>query len=170
MSGKETILVIGSCGQLGTELVVSLQKIYGAAHVVAADIRRPDNPVFQNGPFEILDILDQERLTEIVAKYKPTQVYHLAALLSATAEQKPEFGWKLNMDGLFNVLNLARDGGIIKKIYWPSSIAVLGQTPFETIRLNMGPWIQPLFMELVKMRANCTRNTILIDGGLMYEV
>jgi nucleoside-diphosphate-sugar epimerase len=63
------------------------------------------------GPFEILDILDQKRLTEIVAKYKPTQVYHLAALLSATAEQKPEFGWKLNMDGLFNVLNLARDGG-----------------------------------------------------------
>lgn len=133
MSGKETILVIGSCGQLGTELVESLQKIYGAAQVIAADIRRSNNPVFQNGPFEILDILDQKRLTEIVAKYKPTQVYHLAALLSATAEQKPEFGWKLNMDGLFNVLNLARDGGIIKKIYWPSSIAVFGP---NTIRNN----------------------------------
>jgi nucleoside-diphosphate-sugar epimerase len=130
---KETVLVIGSCGQLGTELVENLQQIYGPANVVASDIRQSDSPLFTNGPFEVLDIMDQNRLAEIVQKYKPTQVYHLAALLSATAEKNPELGWKLNMDGLFNVLNLARDGGIIKKIYWPSSIAVFGP---NTIRQN----------------------------------
>ena len=82
---KETVLVIGSCGQLGTELVENLQQIYGPANVVASDIRQSDSPVFTNGQFEVLDIMDQNRLAEIVQKYKPTQVYHLAALLSATA-------------------------------------------------------------------------------------
>ncbi len=123
---KETVLVIGSCGQLGTELVESLRGIYGDAQVVASDIKKSDNPVFDGGPFENLDILDADRLGEILQKYKPTQVYHLAALLSATAEKNPEFGWKLNMEGLFHVLNAARDTGIIKKVYWPSSIAAFG--------------------------------------------
>lgn len=124
MSG-ERILVIGSCGQLGTELVEALRKIYGETNVVASDIRKSDNPVFESGPFENLDILDKNRLEEILQKYKPTQVYHLAALLSATAEQKPKLGWTLNMDGLFHVLDAAKDMGIAK-VYWPSSIAVFG--------------------------------------------
>ena len=73
-----------------------------------------------------MDILDEKAFREIIEKYKPTQVYHLAALLSATAEKMPEFAWKLNMDGLFHVLNAARDMGVIKRVYWPSSIAAFG--------------------------------------------
>ncbi len=124
--GTEKILVIGSCGQLGTELVEALRGIYGDSNVIASDLKKSDNPVFEAGPFEILDILDEKSFREIVEKYKPTQVYHLAALLSATAEKMPEFGWKLNMDGLFHVLNAARDMGVIKRVYWPSSIAAFG--------------------------------------------
>jgi nucleoside-diphosphate-sugar epimerase len=123
---NETVLVIGACGQLGTELVEALRAIYGENNVVASDVKKSDNVVFSTGPFETLDILDKARLTELIQKYKPTQVYHLAALLSATAEKMPEFAWKLNMDGLFHLLDAARDMGIIKKVYWPSSIAAFG--------------------------------------------
>ena len=122
----EKILVIGSCGQLGTELVEALRGIYGDSNVIASDLKKSDNPVFEAGPFETLDILDEKSFREIVEKYKPTHVYHLAALLSATAEKMPEFAWKLNMDGLFHVLNAARDMGVIKRVYWPSSIAAFG--------------------------------------------
>jgi nucleoside-diphosphate-sugar epimerase len=128
---SENILVIGACGQLGTELVESLRTIYGNSNVVASDIRQSDDEVFKNGPFENLDILDKSRLSELLSKYKPTQVYHLAALLSATAEAKPKLGWTLNMDGLFNVLDAAIDFKI-SKVYWPSSIAVFGpSTPVD---------------------------------------
>jgi nucleoside-diphosphate-sugar epimerase len=123
---NENVLVIGSCGQLGTELVESLRGIYGESHVISADIRKNDSIIFETGPFETLDILDESKFKEILQKYKPTQVYHLAALLSATAEKNPEFGWKLNMDGLFNVLNAAKEGQSIKRVYWPSSIAAFG--------------------------------------------
>jgi nucleoside-diphosphate-sugar epimerase len=121
----ENILVIGACGQLGTELVEELRKIYGDANVIASDIRQSEHEVFKQGPFEQLDILDKGRLSEILTKYKPSQVYHLAALLSATAEAKPKMGWTLNMDGLFNVLDAAIEFKT-GKIYWPSSIAVFG--------------------------------------------
>ncbi len=124
--GTEKILVIGSCGQLGTELVEALRGIYGDSNVIASDLKKSENPVFEAGPFETLDILDEKSFREIIEKYKPTQVYHLAALLSATAEKMPEFAWKLNMDGLFHVLNAARDMGVIKRVYWPSSIAAFG--------------------------------------------
>lgn len=127
---SETILVIGSSGQIGTELVEELRKMYGNDKVVASDIKMPQQE--QSGPFEILDILNKEQLLAIVKKYQVTQVYLLAALLSATAEKNPEFGWQLNMESLFNVLNLAKEG-IIKKVYWPSSIAVFGPT---TPRVN----------------------------------
>jgi nucleoside-diphosphate-sugar epimerase len=122
---SENILVIGACGQLGTELVESLRTIYGDSNVVASDIRQSEHAVFKQGPFENLDILDKNRLSEILTKYQPKQVYHLAALLSATAEAKPKLGWTLNMDGLFNVLDAAVDFKI-GKVYWPSSIAVFG--------------------------------------------
>ena len=110
---SETILVIGSSGQIGTELVEELRKMYGNDKVVASDIKMPQQE--QSGPFEILDILNKEQLLAIVKKYQVTQVYLLAALLSATAEKNPEFGWQLNMESLFNVLNLAKEG-IIKKV------------------------------------------------------
>ena len=118
---SEQILVIGSCGQLGTELVESLRNIYGNSNVIASDIRQSDDEVFKAGPFEELDILNKQQFTDVLNKYKPSQVYHLAALLSATAEAKPKLGWSLNMDGLFNVLDAAVDFKI-GKVYWPSSI------------------------------------------------
>lgn len=130
---KEKILIIGSCGQLGTELTEALRGIYGDANVVASDVKHSDNPVFEAGPFETLDVLDKSKLEELILKYKPTQVYHLAALLSATAEKMPEFAWKLNMDGLFHLLDAARDMNIIKRVYWPSSIAAFGP---NTQRIN----------------------------------
>jgi len=121
----ERILVIGSSGQIGTELVEELRLIHGNENVIASDIRAPQ--VAQNGPFERLDILNRIQLVDIVEKHNIKEVYLLAAMLSATAEKNPAMGWDLNMNSLFNVLNLAKDG-IINKIFWPSSIAVFGPT------------------------------------------
>ena len=123
----EVILVIGASGQIGTELVMKLREIYGNEHVVASDIRPSSNVVMCSGPFEELDVLDEKHLREVVQQYKITQVYLLAALLSATAEKDIEFGWKLNIRSHSYVLDLAKDG-LIKKIFWPSSIAVFGPT------------------------------------------
>ena len=121
----EIILVIGSNGQIGTELVTELRRIHNVNQVVACDIRRPDYDTKNAGPFEFVNVLDKENLKAIFIKYKPTQVYLLAALLSATGEQNPKLAWDLNMNGLLNVLDFAIDFGT-KKIYWPSSIAVFG--------------------------------------------
>ena len=124
---KDVVLVIGSSGQIGTELVMELRKIYGNNNVIASDIRFSSERVMESGPFEELDILNENRLREIVKKHKINQVYLLAALLSATAEKDIEFGWKLNIRSHSHVLDLAKDG-LIKKIFWPSSIAVFGPT------------------------------------------
>lgn len=123
----EVILVIGSSGQIGTELVMKLREMYGNEHVIASDIRPSSDAVMRSGPFEELDILDEKHLREIVQQYKITQVYLLAALLSATAEKDIELGWRLNIRSHSHVLDLAKDG-LIKKIFWPSSIAVFGPT------------------------------------------
>ncbi|MGB4400350.1 MAG: NAD-dependent epimerase/dehydratase family protein [Daejeonella sp.] len=122
---QETVVVIGSNGQIGTELVSELRKIYGDGHVVACDIRRPDYDIKNAGPFEFVNVLEKEILKNLFQKYKPTQVYLLAALLSATGEQNPKLAWDLNMNGLLNVLDLAQEFKT-SKIYWPSSIAVFG--------------------------------------------
>lgn len=121
----ERILVIGSNGQIGSELVLSLRQIYGVNNVIASDI----NPsrLEQDGPFQLLNVLDKEDLGYVVSKYKISQVYLLAAFLSATAEKYPLAGWKLNMEGLLNVLELAKEKKI-RKVYWPSSIAAFGPT------------------------------------------
>ena len=124
---RERILIIGSSGQIGTELVMELRKKYGNENVIASDIRPSCKEVMESGPFEELDIMNQSLLISIVIKYKVTQVYLLAALLSATAEQNIELGWRLNMRSHSHVLDLAKDG-LIKKIFWPSSIAVFGPT------------------------------------------
>ena len=124
---KDVVLVIGSSGQIGTELVMELRKIYGNNNVIASDIRLSSEKIMQSGPFEELDILNESRLREIVKNHRITQVYLLAALLSATAEKDIEFGWKLNIRSHSHVLDLAKDG-LIKKIFWPSSIAVFGPT------------------------------------------
>jgi nucleoside-diphosphate-sugar epimerase len=106
---------------------MELRKMYGDDNVIASDILPSSEEVMGSGPFEILDILDEQLLRTIVKKYKVTQVYLLAALLSATAEKNIELGWKLNMRSHSHVLDLAKDG-LIKKIFWPSSIAVFGPT------------------------------------------
>jgi nucleoside-diphosphate-sugar epimerase len=122
---QEKIVVLGSNGQIGTELVTMLRKIYGDDHVVACDIRRPDYDIKNSAPFEFVNVLDKEMINGIFHKYKPTQVYLLAALLSATGEQNPKLAWDLNMNGLLNVLDLALEYKTAK-VYWPSSIAVFG--------------------------------------------
>ena len=127
-----TVLVIGACGQLGVELTAALRQRYAPEAVIAADVRPPQNPAaLAGGPFELLDVLDKNRLEALVRQYQPVQLYHLAALLSATAEKDPGFAWQLNMDGLLNVLNVAVQHQV-PQVYWPSSIAVFGPaTPRE---------------------------------------
>jgi nucleoside-diphosphate-sugar epimerase len=120
----DKILIVGSQGQIGLELTQELRAIYGNDNVIASDLKAPEQ---SNGPFETIDVMDKNRLDEIFKKHNITQVYLLAALLSATAEKNPRFAWDLNMEGLFNVLNAAKEG-ILKKVYWPSSIAVFGPT------------------------------------------
>lgn len=122
---QEKVLIIGAGGQIGVELTENLSKIYGNANVVPSDLKASD--ALKQNPFEILDALDKNALFEVVKKHSITQVYHLAAMLSATGEQNPAFAWKLNMESLFHVLDLAKEKHI-KQIYWPSSIAVFGPT------------------------------------------
>jgi nucleoside-diphosphate-sugar epimerase len=123
MRTTEKILVVGSSGQLGTELVQSLRNIYGIDNVIASDVKLTEQA--KEGPFEVIDVLNPTLLLEVVKRHQITEIYLLAALLSATAEKMQKFAWDLNMNGLFNVLDLAKEK-IIKKIYWPSSIAVFG--------------------------------------------
>ena len=119
------ILVIGSSGQIGTELVEGLRTRFGADNVVASDIKEPQAK--QDGPFAMVDAMDRRGIERIIEKHGITEVYLLAALLSATAEKDPAFAWKLNMESLLIILELAREGKL-KKVYWPSSIAVFGPT------------------------------------------
>ena len=129
MAKPEKILIIGSSGQIGTELVHNLRAIHGIENVIASDIKLTDQA--KEGPFDVLDVMDAEGLYTVIKRHNVTQVYLLAALLSATAEKMPKFGWDLNMIGLFNVLDLAKEKHI-EKVYWPSSIAVFGpNTPKE---------------------------------------
>lgn len=127
---KDKIWVIGASGQIGSDLVVELRKIYGGDNVIASDIKEPSEEVLEGGPFEAFDVCSVDELSHIVKKYQITEVYNLAALLSGTAEKDPRFAWRLNMNGLFNILNAAREG-VVKKVFWPSSIAVFGPTTPE---------------------------------------
>lgn len=121
------ILIIGACGQIGSELTLKLREIYGLENVIASDIRKGEQEVFKTGPFEIVDAMNYDAVAALIDKYQIDEVYLMAALLSATAEKNPAFAWELNMNSLFHVLNLAKEGKI-KKIFWPSSIAVFGPT------------------------------------------
>lgn len=128
---EKSILIIGACGQIGTELTMALRNTYGNESVIASDIREGNENLMDSGPFEILDATDYDALEEIVAYYEITEIYLMAAMLSATAEKFPMRAWNLNMNSLFNVLNLAKEKKI-DKIFWPSSIAVFGpNTPKE---------------------------------------
>lgn len=138
-AAKEMILVTGAGGQLGSELTLALRKIYGADHVIASDIAVPKNrELAESGPFETLDVLDRHNIAEKAYRLNVTQIYHLAAVLSATGEKRPKFTWKVNMKGLENILDLAIEKQV-HRVYWPSSIAVFGpntprqHTPQHTI-------------------------------------
>ena len=121
------IIVIGSCGQIGTELVLALRTLNGAQNVIAADLKEECPPILSNGPYIKMDILDREAVRKFIIDEHVQEVYLLAALLSATAEKNPDFAWRLNMEGLFTILDLAKEGHV-KKVFWPSSIAVFGPT------------------------------------------
>lgn len=121
------ILIIGACGQIGTELTQKLRAIHGTNNVIASDIRKLNIEVVNSGPFEVVNALDFNQIQHLVEIHQIDDVYLMAALLSATAEKNPAFAWDLNMNSLFHVLNLAK-AKKIKKIFWPSSIAVFGPT------------------------------------------
>jgi nucleoside-diphosphate-sugar epimerase len=122
---SEKILVIGANGQIGTELVTALRNINGAENVIACDINSAAYAIRNSGPFEFANVLDKDNLHHIFEKHQPTQVYLLAAILSALGEQKPKMAWDLNMTGLLNVLDFAVEFKVAK-VFWPSSIAVFG--------------------------------------------
>ncbi len=124
---KPIILVLGASGQIGTELTQKLRLIYGNSNIIASDIREGNEEMMASGPFEIIDATDKATILNIIKKYNVTQVYLLAAMLSATAEQYPQKAWNLNMNSLLAVLDLAKEKHI-QQIYWPSSIAVFGPT------------------------------------------
>lgn len=125
MTPMKKILVIGSSGQIGTELIEGLRARFGTESVVAGDIKEPQ--VKQDGPFVMVNAMDRHGIERILDKHGITEVYLLAALLSATAEKDPAFAWKLNMESLLIILELAREGRL-QKVYWPSSIAAFGPT------------------------------------------
>lgn len=135
---NKTILIIGACGQIGTELTLKLREINGATNVIASDIREGNKELMQSGPFEFINAMDYNSILQVIEKYQISEVYLMAAMLSATGEKFPAKAWELNMNSLFNVLNIAKEGKI-KKVFWPSSIAVFGpttpkeNTPQETI-------------------------------------
>ena len=125
MPAKEKILVIGASGQIGVELTLALRKLYGDANVIASDLREQNPLLKDSGPYVSLDVMNKEMLH--VIRQNITQIYLLAAILSATGEKNPNLAWSLNMQGLLNVLDIAREEKL-QKVYWPSSIAVFGPT------------------------------------------
>ena len=124
---KEKILVIGASGQIGVELTLALRKMYGNANVVASDLREENDLLKGTGPYVSLDVMNKEMLHVQVIRQNITQIYLLAAILSATGEKNPNLAWSLNMQSLLNVLDIAREENL-HKVYWPSSIAVFGPT------------------------------------------
>jgi nucleoside-diphosphate-sugar epimerase len=122
---KEKILIIGACGQIGVELTLALRKIHGGSKVLAADLREENELLKGTGPYVSLDVMNKEMLHVLVLRQNITQIYLLAAILSATGEKNPSLAWSLNMQSLLNVLDISREEKITK-VYWPSSIAVFG--------------------------------------------
>lgn len=135
---QEKILILGACGQIGVELTLALRKLYGNNQVIASDIREEHELLHDTGPYAMLDVMDIKSMTELVKKEGITQIYLLAALLSATGEKAPMKAWDINMNSLLQVLEMAKEQQL-HKIYWPSSIAVFGpttpkqNTPQETV-------------------------------------
>lgn len=143
----EKILVIGACGQIGVELTLELRKIYGGSNVIASDLREENELLKGTGPYVSLDVMNKEMLHVQVIRQNITQIYLLAAILSATGEKNPNLAWNLNMHSLLNVLDIAKEEKL-QKVYWPSSIAVFGPT---------------------SPKKNCPQHTI-IEPGTVYGI
>jgi nucleoside-diphosphate-sugar epimerase len=126
-------MVIGAAGQIGSELVIALRKAYGGSNVYATDIKPASRDIMEGGPFQVLDVMDEKQFIHFVIRNKINQIYHLAAVLSGNAEKLPVQAWHINMQSLMNVLEIARMVDEVKKVFWPSSIAVFGPT---TPRVN----------------------------------
>lgn len=124
---SEKILIIGACGQIGSELTMKLRSKYSNEQVIASDIREGNDELMQSGPFEFLDATDKAAILMIIHKHQITTIYLMAAMLSATAEKQPKKAWDINMNTLLSILDFAKEK-IISKVYWPSSIAVFGET------------------------------------------
>lgn len=124
---NDKILILGACGQIGVELTLALREVYGPENVVATDIRAEHELLSGTGPYEVLDAMNGQAILDIIKKYSITQVYLLAALLSATGEKAPKKAWDINMQSLLQVLDIAVEQKL-DKVYWPSSIAVFGST------------------------------------------
>ena len=124
----DNILIIGAAGQIGSELTLELRKIYGNNHVFATDIKNAPPDIREGGPFQILDVMDDKHLIHFVIRHRITQIYHLAAVLSGNAEKLPNAAWHINMESLMNILEVAKLVEEVKKVFWPSSIAVFGPT------------------------------------------
>lgn len=130
------ILVIGASGQIGSDLTTELRKRFGEFNVIATDIKEATTEVMDCGIFEFLDVLDKNKIAEAVDKFEVTEIYHLAAILSGNAEKNPMWAWNINMTGLFNVLEVAREKKV-KKLFWPSSMGAFGPTtPSENTPQN----------------------------------
>lgn len=124
----EHILIIGAAGQIGSELTLALRKQYGDNNVFATDVKEAPPEIRETGPFQLLDVMDDKHLIHFVIRHKITQIYHLAAVLSGNAEKLPVQAWHINMNSLMNVLEIAKLVEEVKKVFWPSSIAVFGPT------------------------------------------
>ncbi len=128
---KEKILVIGASGQIGVELTLELRRLHGGSNVIASDLREENDLLKGTGPYVSLDVMNKEMLHVQVIRQNITQIYLLAAILSATGEKNPSLAWNLNMQSLLNVLEIAKEEKLTK-VYWPSSIAVFGPTSPKT--------------------------------------
>jgi len=144
---QERILVIGACGQIGVELTLELRRIYGGSNVIASDLREENDLLKGTGPYVSMDVMNKEMLHVQVIRQNITQIYLLAAILSATGEKNPNLAWNLNMHSLLNVLDIAKEEHL-HKVYWPSSIAVFGPT---------------------SPKKNCPQQTI-IEPGTVYGI
>jgi nucleoside-diphosphate-sugar epimerase len=147
MMKPERILVIGACGQIGVELTLELRRIYGGSNVIASDLREENELLKGTGPYVSMDVMNKEMLHVQVIRQNITQIYLLAAILSATGEKNPTLAWNLNMHSLLNVLDIAKEENL-HKVYWPSSIAVFGPT---------------------SPKKNCPQQTI-IEPGTVYGI
>lgn len=154
------ILIIGACGQIGTELTIALREKFGNNNVIASDIREGNGELMRSGPFEVADATNFESIENLVIQHEIGEVYLMAAMLSASAEKFPMKGWALNMNSLFHVLNLAKDKKI-NKVFWPSSIAVFGPTTPKRHTAQTTIMEPSSFTESANRRENAGVNIII---------